>query len=327
MSMLSTYAILFCFQMREKGDHRHRETFRGNTLINTLLKKYPSRFQSRWAAVKFARGLFREGIIKSVHHLTFFEDSEQLYTWQHNESSAEWRKMTSHEATTNFRGYSGKKKPFSEEEDIEIINGVRITLSQSKPEISLINKFFKDLQQDFSDTKGSDKQQTTDRNWTNLRLSTASSESSADTITHSYPKFKEKAGGKLNSHMNQMGSNGRNYGSIPEEDMALLDRSHGGSSLEYEISQGNQSNGRRWQDTQFCYSDNEKQLIEEMKKMKRDHNESIQAYEERISKLMTKMHELRGIAEMLENSSTKSSPYGLLPGRANLVNILGKIFR
>jgi hypothetical protein len=67
------------------------------------------------------------------------------------------------------------------------------------------------------------------------------------------------------------------------------------SSLEYEISQGNQSNGRRWQDTQFCYSDNEKQLIEEMKKMKRDHNESIQAYEERISKLMAKMHELREI--------------------------------
>jgi hypothetical protein len=39
--------------------------------------------------------------------------------------------MTSHEATTSFRGYSGKKKPFSEKEDIEIINGVRITLSQS----------------------------------------------------------------------------------------------------------------------------------------------------------------------------------------------------
>lgn len=303
--------------------HNQTGSFQGNKLINTLLKKYPNRFQSRWAAVKFARGLFRDGVIKSVANLNCFEDSEKLYTWQHNASSAGWRKMTLHEATTNFRGFTGTEKIGNEEDEVEIINGVRSSLYQSKEDISFISKFFNDLQTDFTDSKGSAKQPT-EPTWVNPRSSTASSESSADTITHSYPKFKEKTGNKLNTYISKnMGSNGRNYGAIPEEDMTILDRSHGGSSLEYELSPVNQANNRRWQDTQYCFSDNEKQLIEEMKKMKRDHNESIQAYEERISKLMAKMHELRGIAEMLENSSNKSSPYGLLPGRANLINILG----
>ncbi|XP_076111914.1 uncharacterized protein LOC143080114 isoform X2 [Mytilus galloprovincialis] len=316
---------MFAHQMRDGWhDSSPKEKFQGNVLVNTLLKKYPGRFQSRWAAVKFARGLFRDGIINSVANLKSFEDSGQLYTWPNNDSSAEWRKMTSHEVHSNFRGYTPKKKNFNDQEDIDIIKSVKSALSGAKQDTSLISKFFKDLQKDFPDSNSSQKTQPSERNWINPRLSTASSESSADTITHSYLKFKDKPGNKVNNnHMYQMGSNTRNYSSIPEEDMPVLDRSHGGSSLEYELSAGNPANSRRWQDAQFCYSDNEKQLIEEMKKMKRDHNESIQAYEERISKLMAKMHELKGIAEMLENSSTKGSPYGLLPGRAHLINILG----
>ena len=82
----------------------------------------------------------------------------------------------------------------------------------------------------------------------------------------------------------------------------------------------------RWQHepTAYSYSDNEKQLIEEMKRMKKEHQNILRTYEGRINKLMAKMHELRNIAEMLENSSTKSSPYGLLPAKATLLNIIGK---
>lgn len=308
--------------MTEKWSSNQRERFQGNTFINTLQKKFPSRFPSRWSAVKFARGLFREGIIYSATNLQFFEDSEQLYSWKQNDAIAEWRKMTS-DAATRSRGYASKKRNPDEPDDTEIIKTIKLALSGvPRKDTSLINKFFKELQKDFPETETPSKQRI-ERTWVNQRLSTASSDSSADTITHSYPKFKEKQAYKTHSSV-QMASTTRNYGAIPEEDLTGLDRSHGTSSLEYELTQGIQQNGRRWQDSQFCYSDNEKQLIEEMKKMKRDHNESIQAYEERISKLMAKMHELKGIAEMLENSSMKSSPYGLLPGRTNFISILGK---
>ena len=82
--------------------------------------------------------------------------------------------------------------------------------------------------------------------------------------------------------------------------------------------------GRRWPDSQGnSYSDNEKQLLEEMRRMKKEHQSVLRTYEGRVNKLMAKMHELRNIAEMLENSSTKSSPYGVLPGKLALLNILG----
>ncbi len=81
---------------------------------------------------------------------------------------------------------------------------------------------------------------------------------------------------------------------------------------------------RRWPEPNYSYSDNEKQLIEEMKRMKKEHQHILRTYEERINKLMAKMHELRSIAEMLENSSTKSSPYGILPPKASLLTIIGK---
>ncbi|XP_059171152.1 uncharacterized protein LOC131952485 isoform X2 [Physella acuta] len=82
-------------------------------------------------------------------------------------------------------------------------------------------------------------------------------------------------------------------------------------------------NGRRWPESTNSYSDNEKQLLEEMRRMKKEHQNTLRTYEGRINKLMAKMHELRNIAEMLENSSNKSSPYGVLPGKLALLNILG----
>ncbi|KAH9509487.1 hypothetical protein Btru_046011 [Bulinus truncatus] len=80
--------------------------------------------------------------------------------------------------------------------------------------------------------------------------------------------------------------------------------------------------GRPWPESTYSYSDNEKQLLEEMRRMKKEHQTTLRTYESRINKLMAKMHELRNIAEMLENSSSKSSPYGVLPGKLALLNIL-----
>ena len=63
-----------------------------------------------------------------------------------------------------------------------------------------------------------------------------------------------------------------------------------------------------------------------MKRMKKEHSHILRTYEDRINKLMAKMHELRNIAEMLENSSTKSSPYGMIPAKNGVLSFLGKCF-
>ena len=84
---------------------------------------------------------------------------------------------------------------------------------------------------------------------------------------------------------------------------------------------------RRWAteagvvvDGNNSYSDNEKQLLEEMRRMKQEHQSVLRTYEGRVNKLMAKMHELRNIAEMLENSSNKP-----LPGKLTLLDILGEL--
>ncbi|RUS78274.1 hypothetical protein EGW08_013965 [Elysia chlorotica] len=82
---------------------------------------------------------------------------------------------------------------------------------------------------------------------------------------------------------------------------------------------GGIENARRWAseagvviDSNNSYSDNEKQLLEEMRRMKQEHQSVLRTYEGRVNKLMAKMHELRNIAEMLENSSSKPLPGKLL---------------
>nr|KAG5688503.1 hypothetical protein BaRGS_011648 [Batillaria attramentaria] len=61
---------------------RNRNVFKGSVLVSILLETHPRRFQSRAAAVKFAKRLFREGVIKSIFGSKTFEDSAQLYMWQ-----------------------------------------------------------------------------------------------------------------------------------------------------------------------------------------------------------------------------------------------------
>lgn len=264
--------------------------------------------------MQFAQDLFRKGTIKSIHGARFFEDSELLYVWQDENQNQERssRSMTSSESTS---------------QKYQIKTFDTNTSEAETKQKSLINDFFKDLEEDFPDTKNSTD---VDRSghyasltpWAIQRASTASSDSSADTISHSYSKYKNTSS-RTSAPFSMATS--RDHDAIPEE--TSIERAEG-HSLELELDRSMQrisepSVARRWPDPQYCYSDNEKQLIEEMKRMKRDHTEIVKSYEDRVSKLMTKMGELRSIAEMLENSGTKPNSYGVLP-KSSLLNLIGK---
>ena len=49
------------------------------------------------------------------------------------------------------------------------------------------------------------------------------------------------------------------------------------------------------------YSDNEKHLIEQMKKMRKSHDDTVETYEERITQLTEKVKQLGNLAELLES--------------------------
>jgi hypothetical protein len=215
--------------------------------------------------------------------------------------------------------------------------------------LDLIESFFKELEEDFQDNSAGLKESSSRRlgpatgtsSLNYQRASTASTASSVDTFTPSYPRLRDKITGK-NPHSFQM-SGLRDHDAIPEESQEEYrsDRTNI-NSYDYDVTTGSgiprtltdhvsqlstmadHRQHRGWQEAHYSYSDNEKQLIEEMKQMKKDHQQVLQSYEQRIGKLMAKMHELRNIAEMLENSSTKSSPYGILPGKAGLLTLLGR---
>lgn len=287
-------------------------TFKGSSLVTTLIVQNPVRFKTRTAALQFAQDLFRKGTIKSIHGARFFEDSELLYVWQDENQHLDkhYRSMTSSEPTSSINRNNNADTVSSEAE------------TKQK---SLINDFFKDLEEDFPDTKNTPD---VDRSghyasltpWAIQRASTASSDSSADTISHSYSKYKNTT--SRTSAPFSMATT-RDHEAIPEE--TSIERAEG-HSLEMELDRSFQRMGepsatRRWPDSQYCYSDNEKQLIEEMKRMKRDHTEIVKSYEDRVSKLMTKMGELRSIAEMLENSGTKPNSCGVFQ-KSSLLNLI-----
>ncbi|KAK3085892.1 hypothetical protein FSP39_010094, partial [Pinctada imbricata] len=291
--------------------------FRGSALITTLISQNPVRFRNRTAALQFAQNLFREGTIRGVFRAASFEDSDQLYVWHDENINSNFpRNMTSSSSTNR-----GKERSITNDDPPKIT--IQQIEKSEKP--SLVNAFFKELEEDFPESgRSPDKSghYATLTPWTIQRASTASSDSSADTITHSYTKYRDKSSGVRPIFSTPMATSSREHEAIPEE--SSIERTEG-NSLEFELVSSlprSTESSRRWHDSQHCYSDNEKQLIEEMKRLKRDHQEIVRGYEDRVNKLMTKMHELRGIAEMLENSSTKSSPYGVLP-KNSLLSLIG----
>ena len=108
--------------------------------MTTLIVQNPVRFKTRSAALQFAQDLFRKGTIKSVYGARFFEDSELLYVWQdeNQHQTKSYRNMTSSDPTShNNRNTADSCNP----------------LEAETKQKSLINDFFKDLEEDFPDTK------------------------------------------------------------------------------------------------------------------------------------------------------------------------------
>lgn len=312
---------------------RQRNVFKGSDLVSALQERNPRRFRSRTASYRFARKLFREGIIKSIFGASIFEDSAQLYMWQ-NDDLHPWRNMTSQ--SSGSRDHSEQLKSSSDTgleypRDYRLISDVRNRIRKEEEDINLVNSIFRDLEREIEETKNIkfvDSKQPRGPSWSNQRQST-SSESSIDVSSVPFSRRRGRNPYAVNM------TNLRDHDAIPEESHERTSSVSMDYDLNNRVSPGAPPHGhspvgvgetspRRWQDSQCPYSDNEKQLLDEMKRMKREHQNALNTYEERINKLMAKMHELRNIAEMLENSSNKSSPYGILP-KTNLLHLIGEL--
>ncbi|XP_053401162.1 uncharacterized protein LOC123549584 isoform X2 [Mercenaria mercenaria] len=329
----------------------NENVFKGSQLVTSILERHPKHFRSRATTLKFCRQLFNDGVIKGVFGADTFEDSVQLYTWKDQNGSS----MTSYPVNQGKKnyGYSSaditltKRELYKQKETIKPVGSTREKHQTNVNYTHDVNDYFRDIQNGMGPDDNHlvtkhihhphmSSYQTT---WNLQRASTASSESSVDILSHSYGKHKDKS---LKSSFNMPTmSHSRDHDVIPEEvqeeHVPVMERT--GTSTEYDGSSSiprsvttdasgyNEMEGaphqRRWQqDYQNSYSDNEKQLIEQMKRMKKEHSHILRTYEDRINKLMAKMHELRSIAEMLENSSTKSSPYGMMANKTGVLNFL-----
>lgn len=316
-------------------------------MVSSLLERNPQRFRSRAAALKFSRQLFNDGVIRGVFGADTFEDSVQLYTWTDKYDS----EMTSYHSPQSRQVYkvSGHDVNLTRRDiqqiDKTVVEDVRTKFSSQKEGHRRDNNFKRE-QRNYSESTSSQihKQISSyQTSWNLQRPGTASSDSSQETPHHHTSRSREKQSTKSDypvhqPHVPTMPPS-RDHDAIPEEgqEEQMADRSS--NSFEYDASSIPRSMAtvstplqyedstppRRWQDFQNSYSDNEKQLIEQMKRMKKEHSHILRTYEDRINKLMAKMHELRNIAEMLENSSTKSSPYGtcLVPSKGAILGFLG----
>ena len=332
-------------RLRSSGNEN---VFKGSQLVSSLLERNPQRFRSRAAALKFARQLLNDGIIRGVFGADTFEDSVQLYTWTDKYDS----EMTSYVSPETRHSYqvSGHDVKLTRRDvqhyDQKVHKDTQNKFSSQK--ISHRRDYYhsENEQRHFSKDTGNRANRqipSYQTSWNLQRASTASSESSVETTHHHTSKTRDKSGIKSNyplhqTHIHNM-PHSRDHDVIPEEgqEEQMADRSS--NSLDYDGSSIPRSMAtvstpfqyedstppRRWPEFQNSYSDNEKQLIEQMKRMKKEHSHILRTYEDRINKLMAKMHELRSIAEMLENSSTKSSPYGtcLVPSKGGILGFLG----
>ena len=321
--------------------------FKGSQLVSSLLERNPQRFRSRSAALKFSRQLFNDGILRSVFGTNTFEDSVQLYTWTDKYDS----EMTSYQFPQTMQSYdvSGHNVNLTRREiqhiDQKVLEDVRNKFSSQNIRQRRDNQIKSDQRNYSKEHRPQISSYQT--SWNLQRPETASSESSQEAGYHQHvtSRNRDRQSGKSNYPVHQTPKQttmppARDHDVIPEEGQEdqMADRSS--NSLDYDgssIPRSMTTNStpfqyedrtppRRWQEFQNSYSDNEKQLIEQMKRMKKEHSHILRTYEDRINKLMAKMHELRSIAEMLENSSTKSSPYGtcLVPSKGGILGLLGK---
>ena len=59
--------------------------------------------------------------------------------------------------------------------------------------------------------------------------------------------------------------------------------------------------------TPYSYSDNEKQLFEQMKRMQAEHEKVVKGYEDRITELLANLAELRHLAGKIDNRNGLSA--------------------
>ena len=322
--------------------------FKGSQLVSSLLERNPQRFRSRAAALKFSRQLFNDGIIRSIFGTNSFEDSVQLYTWT-DKYDEEMTSYQSPETSQNYR-VSGHNVTLTrrdiQEIDQKVLSDVRNKFSSQDRLRQNRDYQVKSDQRNYS-REHKPQIASYHTSWNLQRPETASSESSQEAGYHHHvtSRNRERTSVKPNHSVHQTPQQtamppARDHDVIPEEgrEDQMADRSSNsldfdGSSIPRSMTTNStpfqyedRTPPRRWQELQNSYSDNEKQLIEQMKRMKKEHSHILRTYEDRINKLMAKMHELRSIAEMLENSSTKSSPYGtcLVPSKGGILGLLGK---
>ncbi|XP_064610988.1 uncharacterized protein LOC135475149 isoform X2 [Liolophura sinensis] len=322
------------------GSSNSTDVFKGSALVSALLYTSPRRFKCRASAFKFARRLFKLGFIRSIFGWTTFEDSSHLYRWEDENVPPRGSSLS---AMMSYSYYPPLQKASldghrtSDKLDNKLLDDVKGRLLRDNTSSGyLIDSFFRDLEKNFPEECRKPSQKLQSNYWQNKRASTTSTDSSAD--PYSLYKSRDRLYPK-STHSASMASS-RDHSVIPEEapDTYMIGRlgmqmppfdyeissntpgtynSHASSGAE--SGMGGDSSSRRFADQNFSFSDNEKQLLEEMKRMKKEHQHILRSYEDRINKLMMKMHELRSIAEMLENSSTKSSPYGIIPGKGGLL--------
>lgn len=327
----------------------NQNVFKGSQLVTCILERNSGHIQSRAAALTFCRQLFQESVIKGVFGADSFEDSVQLYAWQEHSDS----NMTSNQVNKSPQQYvlssadvALKKRDLCKQtESIKLIESSKYAVSNGSTTYSHeIDTNFQNVRQSVQANdhrlEHVNHQNMTgyQTSWNLQRFSYASSESSVDLSSHSYGQHKEQKSVKA-LFTNPAMTTSHEPHAIQEEAQKEPVMEITGTSPEYsgsssitggvaaDLSNINDSDAvipqRFWQqDYQNSYSDNEKQLIEQMNRMKRDHANILRTYEDRITKLMAKMHELRNIAETLENCSTKSSLYGEVVNKSSMLNFL-----
>ena len=331
-------------QWENKSRRRDQDSFRGTVLVTTLCQEFPDKFSSRYSALKFTRNLFRQGSIKGLYGTSSFEDTDQLYAWGSNEpTQASWqlRKTNPNTAIYGYRGVTS-----SDVDDAHILGILKNKLTKkiaqdSDAKVLQVESFRRNRSLESRkppNVIGSPDYVNQVELFTKREQSHAVSQYTNYNITQTFLKTKhpknmasnDQPSSKDGEESFEKTSSDRLANSIEEE---IVPKSLASETQHYEIRNttvgidiARDIPSEQWpSDSQYCYSDNEKQLIEEMGKMKSEHSEILQKYEERISKLMTRMHELKGIAEMLENTGPpKSTPYGVMPSRASMLNFIGK---
>ncbi|XP_074646006.1 uncharacterized protein LOC141902259 [Tubulanus polymorphus] len=249
-----------------------KNVFKGSVLVTTLMEHYPRSFRERSVATRFAQKLISLGHIRSTDiqgnsKNIVFDDSTHLYQWCDQGLLEDARKL----ARNNMTKCNITEKKLSELVDTELDNEVAsLTRSLEKP----------NLNSHISDEYPSPNGKVDDN---------AIQEISYDQIVWSKDR-----------DPNQTDNKAADLGSV---DLRRIHKEN--EKLRSSVTESlKRSSLSVLADQDDCYSDNEKQLLEDMKRMQQEHENVVTSYESRINELMEKMSELKNIAELLDKSSS-----------------------